>query len=304
MRWGFLLAACCAMAVAPAVAQQSPAARQQVGAAIAIPFDPPLDRPLLYRQTVDQTRNGRPVSTSLDLRVTFARDGSGYIMTVAYLLPAGMSATHPAMVVLMRPISLRLNDRGAIVGMVDEAGYWAALDTIVDGLARHEGGNDPSAARMMRELMASMRNLPDESRLALITRNFSPIIEYSGAEMRLDEVLEGSVESAGPFGPVVQDVRTSLTGASASEARIEATYRLAPGQLESMIRTLQTRFRRAPDAREQQTLGELDIERRDSFRISLTSGLTEQHESVVTLRGQIGGQAGAALKRQRLVRQR
>jgi hypothetical protein len=281
---------------APAApAQSEPAART-----VAIPFNPPLGEALRYRQTNEETRNGRPVSTSLELHVTFTRDSVGYVMTTGYLLPQGMSATHPAIAVLMRPLSLRVSDQGEIVGMVDEAGYWAALDTIVDGLARNAGG-DAAGAESLRGFIASMRTMPEEARLALIARNLSPLIEYSATEMRLNEVLEGSIEGLGPLGPVVQDVRTTLTEASASEAVVQATYRLAPGQLEAMVRDLRARFGRAPNPRDA-SLAAMNVERRDTYRISLRTGLTEVHEAVTTASGEIGGEAGGAAKRQRLER--
>lgn len=303
MRLKLLLAACWLAAAPPLTAQQAPAAVPEVAAAtIAIPFNPPLDEPLLYRFTVDETRNGQPIRTSLDLRVTFSRDATGPVITVAYLLPAGMSASHPAIAVLTRPVSLRLGDRAEIIGMVDEDGYWAALEGIMGGLARQAGGDDPEAARMMAGLLAQMRALPLESRLALITRNFSALIEFSGAEMRQGEVVEETLEGESVFGPVVQEVSTSLTEVSASEARIQATYRLAPGQLEGIMRNLQERFGRAPPAGQAEALNEVNVTRRDSFRVSLRTGLTEHHESVITFEGEIDGEQGRARKTQRLFR--
>ena len=279
-----------------------PAPSEAAARTVSIPFNPPLGEPLLYRQTTEETRNGRPVRTSLDLRVTFTRAPAGYVMTAAYLLPQGMSPTHPAMAVLLRPLALRVSDGGEIVGMVDEDGYWAGLDTVVDGLARNVAG-DAAAAEGLRGFIASMRSMPQEARLALIARNLSPLIEYSATEMRLNEVLEGTLEGLSAVGPVVQEVRTTLTQASDSEARVHATYRLAPGQMEAMMRNLQARFGRAPDPRDA-AFAAINVERRDNYRISLRTGLTEAHESVTSASGDIGGEPGGAQRTQRLERVR
>lgn len=283
-------------------APAAPVPSQAAARTVPIPFNPPLGEPLRYRQTTEETRNGRPVTTSLDLRVTFTRDSAGYVMTAAYQLPEGMSPTHPAMAVLLRPLALRVSDGGEITGMVDEAGYWAGLDTVVDGLARNVAG-DAAAAESLRGLIASMRAMPEEARLALIARNVSPLIEYSATEMRLNEVLEGSIEGLSAVGPVVQEVRTTLVEASNEEARVQATYRLAPGQLEAIMRNLQARLGRAPDPRDA-AFAAMNVERRDTFRISLRTGLTEAHETVTTASGDIGGGPGGAQRAQRLERVR
>ena len=267
---------------------------------VTIPFNPPLNEPLLYRMTVDQTRNGRPVTRSLEMRVTFTRDGADYVMTAAYLLPAGMPAADPATAVLMRPLALRVSSQGEIVGIVDEAGYWTAMVSIIDDMARHVGG-DRQAAEMMRGVIQSMRNMPDEARLALVARNISPIVEYSAAEMRLHEVLEGSIEVESAFGPIIQDVQTSLTGASDSEASVQASYRFNPDQMGTLIRNLQARFGRAPEASDP-ALQAIQVERRDTYRISLRTGLTEQHDSIITAIGGINDQTQEGRRTQRLVR--
>lgn len=297
-----LLALVAAIAQPASPPATAPVQAEAAARTVAIPFNPPLGEPLRYRQTTEETRNGRPVSTSLDLSVTFSRDPAGYVMTAAYQLPEGMSPAHPAMAVLLRPLALRVSDGGEIVGMVDEAGYWAGLDTVVDGLARNVAG-DAAAAEGLRGFIASMRSMPEDARLALIARNLSPLIEYSAIEMRLNEVLEGSIEGLSAVGPVVQEVRTTLVEASNEEARVQATYRLAPGQLEAMMRNLQARFGRAPDPRDA-AFAAMNVERRDTFRISLRTGLTEEHEAVTIASGDMGGERGGAQKTQRLIRVR
>ena len=270
----------------------------QVGQSVAIPFNPPLDVPLMYRHTIDETRSGRPVSTRLNMRVVFTRDADGYVMTATYLLPPGASPTHPAMAVLTRPLPLRIGSDGQIVGIVDEAGYWAALDSIMGGLAQHLGA-DAEAAAAMRGMLTSMRNMPEESRIALVARNVSPIVEFAGTHQRLDAITEGTVTGESPFGPITQEIRTSLVGVSNSTARLESVYRIQPDQFDAIVSNVEARFGANAQARAA-AIAEVMIERRDTYRVSLGTGLTELHESVITAAGEIDGSTGQARRRQRL----
>ena len=296
---GLIMAAALSESVAGSTL--APIASPQPSESVAIPFSPPLNKPLFYRQIVDETRNGRPVHTRLELRVIFTRDRDGYVMTATYMLPPGMSPSHPAIAVLIRPLALRVSDEGEIIGIVDEPEYWSSLDSIVDGLANQIGGGDRQAAEVMRSMLTSMRDMPEASRLALVARNVSPLIEYSGTRMRVGEVLEGRVEGESPFGPIVQEVRTSLANLSETEARVQANYRLAPDQFDAILANLQRRFGRAIP-RNDESLAEISVERRDTFRVSLNTGLTEQHESVVMAAGEIEGTPGQARRRVQLTR--
>lgn len=269
-------------------------------AAVRIPFAPPVGEPLRYRQTNTQIRNGRPVTQSLDVDIVFTRDDRGYVMTATYLPPPGVAASHPGMAVLTRPLALRLDAQGAITGMVDEPGYWAGLDAIFDGVARDMGA-DQQAAAAMRSMFSDMRNLPDAPRLALISRNISPILEYASTEMVPGERLSGSLSNDTMFGSVVQDFETRLIGASPDEAQVEVTYRLAPDQMEAMFRNLEARFGRNSRERER-AIAEVSVIRRDSFSISLQTGLADRHESIVTASGEEAGATGATRRVQRLER--
>jgi hypothetical protein len=270
-----LLAAALASQTAPAAPQPAPAP-PTAARTVSIPFAPPLGRTLNYRLTSTETRGGQAQTMTLDMRVVFRRDGAGYVISATYNLPPGIPRSHPMVAVLLRPLELRLDADGEIVGMVDEPAYWAAIDGITDDIIRSLGA-DPRGAEAVRNMFRAMRAMPDEERLALVARNVIPLFEYAGFEMEVGETRQGISDTESPFGPITQEFAVTLESAEGDTARMRSVVRLAPGQIERLMRAIQERFGASAVADAGAAAAQLPPERIETYEVSLRTGLTGRY---------------------------
>jgi hypothetical protein len=275
-----VLATALATQISPATSQAAPAP-SPAPRSVAIPFDPPLGRMLAYRMTSVEMRGGQPQTMTLEMRIVFRRDGAGYVMTTTYDLPPGLPRGHPMVAVLMRPLELRLDADGAIVGMVDEPAYWAGIDAIMDDIIRSLGA-DTRATGAVRAAFRAMRDMPDEDRLGTIARNVFPLVEYGGIEMAVGETREEAFESETPLGPVAQEAAVTLEGIDGDTARLRSVARLAPGQIERVTRHIQERYGVTPRPEAGDAASQLPPERVGTYRVSLRTGLTERYSQTVS----------------------
>jgi hypothetical protein len=272
---GFLIMLLAATLAVPAAPQATPAATPEQRN-VSIPFDPPLGHALNYRLTSTETRRGQAHSTTLDMRVVFRRDGAGYVMTATYDLPPGIPRSNPVAAVLLRPLELRLDADGAIIGMVDEPAYWAAIDGIMDNIIRSLGA-DARGAEAVRATFTAMRAMPDEERLALIARNVVPLLEFGGLEMAVGETREPAHETETPIGSIAQETVLTLESGDADTARLRRVIRLAPGQTERLIRNIRERFGASVVSDAESAAGQLPPERVETYEVSLRTGLTQSY---------------------------
>ena len=200
-----------ALAPIPSPADEPAPVPAPAAARIEIPFDPPLGEALRYRLSRIENRNGQPHAVSLDMWVTFARDGDAFVMTTRTEAPPGLPAIPSmaaTMALLTRPYSLRVSAAGEIVGLVDEAGYWAALDRALAELGR--AMPDPAGRRAAEAAIARIRALPRDELLALLSQNVSPILEFSATGMTPGETLRANDERQSVLGPISQETSATI----------------------------------------------------------------------------------------------
>ena len=245
--------------------------------AVAIPFNPPLNQAVAYRYTRSDTRNGQPRETSIDLNVEFRGGAEGYLMTVRHVIPAAMERD-PAAVLLTRPLVLRVDQEGAILGLEDEAGYWRDVETLLSETAR--GSADPvGAARVMESMLTRMRGLPDIERLALLTRNVSPILEFAGRLLPKGGIRESNQRES-VLGSLTQTLDVTWTRDDAEYLRILVVATIPPDQL---TRGIGGFVQDLVPHRAGEVGRVTNFEERTDYRVSMMTGLTEEWTTQRTL---------------------
>jgi hypothetical protein len=145
---------------------------------ITIPFAPPLGQPLYYRfQRTSQDATGRRTSQSLFV-VTFSRASDGLFMAVWPLRPNGERVSETGIPPALADRRFRVGSSGELLGMENEAAYWAAIEP---RLAQH--GPTAAQARESRAMLQSAhdtRALPLADRMGFLAENAWPITYYAG----------------------------------------------------------------------------------------------------------------------------
>ena len=273
---GFGLAT--AGAAAPAAAQTpAPAA----AATISIPFDPPLDTTLVYGWT--QSSNEGPETVTLNIQVSFARDAEGYVMTVAGDLPPG---TPPGQIatILQEPFSVRLTRYGELVGLADEAGYWARLDRVMAVILR---GVPHAADRQAIETMVvRLRALPHDELLVSLCQRVGPIIAIAGHDIPAGEVAFDSVRES-VIGPMTMQSRMTSEVRADGMAQVAIITTVPPDQLPGIAANLQRDFA-LPHA-DGAPLHQTGYEERNLYIVSRRTGLAETWTSTRTISWEVEG---------------
>lgn len=276
---GLLTALLLALA-APKPAVETPAAAAAEAEAVVIPFNPPLDEELPYQFTRNETRNGRPQNVSLQMMVSFRREGDGYLMTIRYLRPAGLPpSASAAATLLLRPVTLRVGADGEILALVDPGGYWSATQQALEEHMRRQPPN-PGGRQAVQVMMDRMRALPADEQLALITENFAPMLEFAGRTLTRGEPLVVESRRETVLGTLNQQLRITIEDADARQARIVSMVSTPPDQLTqataNMMRDLApNRAAAAPRI----TM----MEDRNVYSVSMESGLADSWELTRTL---------------------
>jgi hypothetical protein len=271
------------------LAPLAPAAAQEAGETVAIPFAPPVGQKITYRLERTISEDG-PATKRAESRmeVGFRRAGTGYIMDARLVgdsLPAEI-ADDPAFAALTLPMSFRVNAVGEITGIEDEARYWAVFEQLVRKTEK------PANAASGRAAVAALRALPDENRLAMLSMNVAPLLTLSASEFPLGETLEGEQEGMSPVGPVPQQVRVTLERVAGDRAHVTSVTTTSPAAFEAAVRDFIERAKGVPLGNEKF----ISMELRETYEVSLTTGLIERQVSQTTAEGEAGG------KRSKIVR--
>jgi hypothetical protein len=132
------------------------------GTSDPLPFAPPIDQPLRYRQTEHRLGgDGHDLSFTLVEEVDYARDGVGYVMTVR-ALSAEANAPAPAKAVFeaaMRPfvgvpVRLRLSAKGDPGDLIDADAVWAGVIAAIRASADALPADEPADHRALIERTA------------------------------------------------------------------------------------------------------------------------------------------------------
>jgi hypothetical protein len=278
------LAACAAGSLAPL----APAAAQEPGETVAIPFAPPVGQKLTYRLVRTTSEEGAGTKRGeTRMQVGFRRAGTGFILDATLLadnLPPEIAA-YPAFAALTLPMSFRVSPDGEITGIEDEARYWAAYEQLV---RKTQQPGEAPAGRAVEVLRA----LPAENRLAMLSMNVAPLLALSASEFPLGETLEGEQDGMSPVGLVPQQVRVTLERVAGGRAHITSVTTTSAAAFEAAVRNFIDRAKGVP-------LGDekfVSMELREIYEVSVTTGLVERQISQTTAEMEVGG------KRSKMVR--
>jgi hypothetical protein len=210
------------------VALAQPAAAQ----GIAIPFAPPIDRPLVYHieqhRPVDGTT--RRFSATRDLR--FGRAGDGYNLTVTLRdieSDAPASGAEPYRVALTPllgvALQFRLDGQGRIVGLDDLDAVWSVLQAGIDAIAAQSAPDTPrhQAAVKVQALFAS---LSPDGRVALLAGEVQPLFLFAGSAVEGGDGRGLRTVAGSPLGRPVR-VEGTLRVAAQTEQALDLEEKLA-----------------------------------------------------------------------------
>jgi hypothetical protein len=288
---GFGIAA--AGVAAPVRAAQPPATAADN--AISIPFAPPLGTILVYRSTQSRNRNGQPETVTLDIRVTFARDADGYIMTVASDLPSGMPSGQIA-TILQRPFSVRLTRDGELIGLADEDRFWAELDRVMAVILR--GLPDAAGRRAVETMMARVRALPHDELVALLCERVAVIFALAGHDLPEGEVAMPDDERESVLGRMTMQTRMISEVRADGMAQVTLITTVPRDQLSGLGANLQRDF--APARTRNAPLRLTSYEERSISLISRRTGLAESWTSTRSMTSEENGATRSAVVTQEL----
>ena len=302
-----------AFCLATPLAAQNPgapaAAATPAPARVSIRFNPPLDRPLLYRATVTKPRDGGQETVWIDYAITFSRRPGGFRMQVTTLnagapdLPVAQAGMIRRMLVdLAPPYVLLLNADAAIESMEDGDAYWERMLALTEQVIRQEGsGGRPPSDTAISQSMAMMRQTSPAARIQLVTQYIAPILNFAAADFVIGEALTGDEQFDGPMGiSLVQ--RSSVTPQRVENGRLflavdsrvpEEEMRRAISNFMASIPT-SGQGNNTPSAREQVAAqlrdARFDRQSRAAYEIVLESGLTQRFEGTDRVEIDMGGE--------------
>jgi hypothetical protein len=180
-------------------------------AADTLPFAPPIDRPLVYRQTEDRVaRDGSAAHFILTEEVRYIRDGAAYLLTIR-ALSAEAQAPEPAAKAFRAgmapfigvPVAIRLSAGGEPGEVIDAEATWSrVLDSISQAAA-----TNPDRKAELDATIAGFKAMPPAAReammkgpaIALLGLALPPLPEGGSAPLAesIDTPLGVPLESSG-----------------------------------------------------------------------------------------------------------
>jgi hypothetical protein len=261
-------------------------------AATPLPFAPPLDRPLRYRQIEHRTApDGSDAAYTMEEDVTYSRDGAGFLITISTVSAqahgAGSAATmfeagmKPFIGV---PIAIRLSATGEPLAVVDADATWTRVLSAIHGAANTASMTRPE----LQQIAAAFETMPPAARDAMMK---APAIDLVGLSLP-PLAVGGSMATSGPVdtpfgqplashGTVHRDpdeegrIRYTtdlLTDASSAEA-LAATIRAMPAADEAASKRLQAQAA---------TIAAMRLHEQSETTLSASSGLLLYSSRLIT----------------------
>lgn len=179
---------------------------------ITVPFDPPVDVPLVYRVTIERADGDRMISSVAEQRHTFARAPGGYILAVDTSV---VSRTGPPDVA-NAPLAMQAQEQlesqfaslqfdmaedGTIVRVRDWGAVREKIATIPAYLATGYGipDDDPRFRAMLDHFLQPVLALSAEEAVPLVLRAWDALYGYGGVTLDSATPLTGSFELPSPY---------------------------------------------------------------------------------------------------------
>lgn len=293
------------LATAPAAAVP---AVEPAGETVAIPFAPPLDRPLTYRTTREITKNGETTSVWTLTRYRFSRDGDGYRLHVepgAGAMTAGDPAARAAFprvhAMTNRPYVILLGPEGDVLGVENMDAHWAWMRGLIERMAG-PAFMSREEAEARRAAMAMLDEIAPEARLAMFVQYVVPLIDWTGTEIHLGDTLEGETEAPGLFGGTLRE-ETSIRPERVEDGHLFVAVRgsiprdALLAYVESVVSRIPVTGRghnnqaERDEAMRQLRTGRISQNTETSYQVALDTGLTRRYRSVGRVELEMGGRA-------------
>lgn len=172
-------------------------------AAAPVRFNPPLDEPLAYVSREDRVIGGRTLHFESHRRITFTREGGGFVATIRFERAANDAGDdvaamfQAAMASLVdRPIVLHLDATGAVTSVDGADATWTSLCDAIAALP----GNDSQRARAAR-FAAALRDLPGAQRVAMLGSLVAPLVAGADATLTPGSSQPISLRARPPLPP-------------------------------------------------------------------------------------------------------
>jgi hypothetical protein len=148
-------------------------------------FHPPLGVPLAYVSREDRVIGGRTMHFESHRRITFARDGDGFVATIRFERAANdaggdVAAMFQAAMASLadRPVTLRLDAAGTVTAVDDAEATWAALCDAIAQLPGTANQREHAAA-----FAGALRTLPEARRAGMLGSLVAPLIAGDQASL-------------------------------------------------------------------------------------------------------------------------
>ncbi len=215
---------------APAPAQETTPGRAVESDRVAIPFNPPLGQPIIYRHRKETVRDGQHINVWTDYRYTFSRDGDGLLMLVEPIdfgVDAPRLPTAEARQAFRRmldrallPFSVRLSADAIVEELIDEEAVWErVVERSMELVAENERERDPEAQAFARQ---TMLDLPTDTRLILLMQQTGHILEIAATDYSRGQPDAIAYTFNAPFGGTLEQQATvTITNVTADTVSYE-----------------------------------------------------------------------------------
>jgi hypothetical protein len=244
-----------------------------------------MGKELHYRMSRTRPERGKSETTNIDVFVRFQARPEGYAMHTRIGAPPASPTgfQQPLASALTAPIIFQVDAEGTIVGIEDEAGYWKIVEAAYDELIRSEKV-PTEVQKRLKTLAAGMRELPQGERLALMAKNYAPILEFSGSEMRVGETASVENEAAIPIPlgkntPIKRDISVTLDAANETVATFVVVTQPDPTAFKEAMQAL---VKLAPKDK-QREVPTFKIDQRATYAVSRTTGLTQKFTESISV---------------------
>ena len=293
---------------AVAVPASPPSRTETTEDVVAIPFAPPIGETLRFRWQKTLEKDGRSVMQwSLD-DFRFEKAGEGFRLTVTPV-ESGSGSEEPMVKaieqkladLMRRPIVLTVSADAVITDFENADAYWATVFEAADAVIAEIGKPEalpPEMRAALAGFLKTLREMPDDARLAMLTENVQPLVTFAATEWSSRTPVISDLESPSPFGPLKQEVRIALEAVADDSATLSLHSSIPADELERIARTALAPFIEAAGKEGKPGNGTKDFgsfshETRARTTVSLDDGLVVRHRSTET----IEGGEGSGLKR-------
>lgn len=241
----------------PATAQEDTRA-VQTPTVLAVPFDPPIGKPLSYTVVLEKIRSRGDSAMELEQELTFENLGEGYLLHLDILAVnvSGMRLdlrdpdTQNALPSAIRPftmsVRLELDQFGEPVRLRGWDEMRAMLSQLPDYVLEQAQNRDSERAlEAARLLFGPLLSSSAEDAPGLIVKGWPTVLGYGGMELEDGEVYQAETLIEGGMlpNPIEADAELILRKGEGGDLRFEQTLIADPAALKAAIFALVEQFR-------------------------------------------------------------